>query len=109
MSDRAWCAAPLLCLNMLKWCHIIISDWGLRDVQRSDIKQADIANLMSALLGVPVPLNSVGVVPLDYLDVSLSDKAEIIYTNARQMLEQFHVKLTQKQDTTLSLLFTPYK
>ena len=86
-----------------------VSEWGLDGVQRSDIKQADIANLMSALLGVAIPLNSVGVVPLDYLNVSLQDKAEIIYTNAKQMLAQFHVKMSQKQDTTLALLFTPYK
>uniref|UniRef100_A0AAR2LGK6 GPI ethanolamine phosphate transferase 1 n=1 Tax=Pygocentrus nattereri TaxID=42514 RepID=A0AAR2LGK6_PYGNA len=65
--------------------------------------------LMSSLIGVPIPLNSVGVLPLQYLNNSLHFKAESMYANAIQILEQFKVKVTQKKETTLSFLFTPYQ
>uniref|UniRef100_A0AAR2J3V8 GPI ethanolamine phosphate transferase 1 n=1 Tax=Pygocentrus nattereri TaxID=42514 RepID=A0AAR2J3V8_PYGNA len=67
------------------------------------------APLMSSLIGVPIPLNSVGVLPLQYLNNSLHFKAESMYANAIQILEQFKVKVTQKKETTLSFLFTPYQ
>uniref|UniRef100_A0AAR2JNC9 GPI ethanolamine phosphate transferase 1 n=1 Tax=Pygocentrus nattereri TaxID=42514 RepID=A0AAR2JNC9_PYGNA len=47
--------------------------------------------LMSSLIGVPIPLNSVGVLPLQYLNNSLHFKAESMYANAIQILEQFKV------------------
>uniref|UniRef100_A0A8C4EI54 GPI ethanolamine phosphate transferase 1 n=1 Tax=Dicentrarchus labrax TaxID=13489 RepID=A0A8C4EI54_DICLA len=70
--------------------------------------QADIAPLMASLIGVPIPVNSVGVLPLLYLNNSDQFKAETMYTNAIQVLEQFKMKMTQKKETTLSFLFTPY-
>ncbi|KAF7691623.1 GPI ethanolamine phosphate transferase 1 isoform X1 [Silurus meridionalis] len=86
-----------------------IRDWGLETYRRMDVNQADIAPLMSSLIGVPIPLNSVGVLPLDYLNNSQHFKAESMYANAIQILEQFKVKMTQKKETTLSFLFTPYQ
>uniref|UniRef100_A0A8B9Q0P3 GPI ethanolamine phosphate transferase 1 n=1 Tax=Apteryx owenii TaxID=8824 RepID=A0A8B9Q0P3_APTOW len=71
--------------------------------------QADIALLMASLIGVPFPLNSVGTLPLEYLNNSAHFKAESMFTNAVQILEQFKVKMTQKKETTLSFLFTPFK
>uniref|UniRef100_A0A667YEP8 GPI ethanolamine phosphate transferase 1 n=1 Tax=Myripristis murdjan TaxID=586833 RepID=A0A667YEP8_9TELE len=71
--------------------------------------QADIAPLMASLIGVPIPVNSVGVLPLLYLNNSDQFKAESIYTNAIQILEQFKVKMTQKKETTLSFFFTPFQ
>ncbi|NXX00329.1 PIGN transferase, partial [Larus smithsonianus] len=71
--------------------------------------QADIAPLMASLIGVPFPLNSVGTLPLEYLNNSAHFKAESIFTNAVQILEQFKVKMSQKKETTLSFLFTPFK
>uniref|UniRef100_A0A8C7QHJ9 GPI ethanolamine phosphate transferase 1 n=1 Tax=Oncorhynchus mykiss TaxID=8022 RepID=A0A8C7QHJ9_ONCMY len=73
------------------------------------VLQADIAPLMSSLIGVPIPLNSVGVLPLQYLNNSDQFKAESMYSNAIQILEQFKVKMAQKKETTLSFLFTPYQ
>uniref|UniRef100_A0A4W4F6I7 GPI ethanolamine phosphate transferase 1 n=1 Tax=Electrophorus electricus TaxID=8005 RepID=A0A4W4F6I7_ELEEL len=70
--------------------------------------QADIAPLISTLIGVPIPLNSVGVLPLQYLDNSQHFKAESMHANAIQILEQFKVKMKQKEETTLSFLFTPF-
>lgn len=86
-----------------------LKDWKLEHIQRVDVNQADIAPLMASLIGVPIPVNSVGVLPLLYLNNTHRFKAESMYTNAIQVLEQFKMKMTQKKETTLSFLFTPYQ
>uniref|UniRef100_A0A3Q0QZ95 GPI ethanolamine phosphate transferase 1 n=1 Tax=Amphilophus citrinellus TaxID=61819 RepID=A0A3Q0QZ95_AMPCI len=86
-----------------------LQDWKLEHLRRVDVSQADIAPLMASLIGVPIPVNSVGVLPLPYLNNSDQFKAESMYTNAIQVLEQFKVKMTQKKETTLSFLFTSYQ
>ncbi|XP_043300154.1 GPI ethanolamine phosphate transferase 1 isoform X3 [Cervus canadensis] len=84
-------------------------EWKLENWKRRDINQADVAPLMAALIGVPFPLNSVGIVPVDILNTSDLFKAESMFTNAVQILEQFKVKMTQKKEATLPFLFTPFK
>ncbi|XP_070077259.1 GPI ethanolamine phosphate transferase 1 isoform X11 [Equus caballus] len=86
-----------------------LKEWKLENWKRQDINQADIAPLMASLIGVPFPLNSVGILPLDYLNNTDLFKAESIFANAIQILEQFKVKMTQKKEVTLSFLFTPFK
>jgi phosphatidylinositol glycan class N len=66
--------------------------WGLSQVQRHDIRQADIAPLMSHLIGIDLPVNSVGQLPLSYLKADEKAKAEAAFSNARQILEQYVVK-----------------
>nr|XP_057916706.1 GPI ethanolamine phosphate transferase 1 isoform X2 [Doryrhamphus excisus]XP_057916707.1 GPI ethanolamine phosphate transferase 1 isoform X2 [Doryrhamphus excisus] len=86
-----------------------LQDWKLEHLRRVDVNQADIAPLMASLIGVPIPVNSVGVLPLHYLNNTDRFKAECMYTNGIQILEQFKMKMKQKKETTLSFLFTPYK
>ncbi|KAL2307900.1 hypothetical protein Nmel_000891, partial [Mimus melanotis] len=86
-----------------------LKEWNLENLKRLDVNQADIAPLMASLIGVPFPLNSVGTLPLEYLNSSALYKAESMFTNAVQVLEQFKVKMRQKKETTLSFLFTPFK
>lgn len=86
-----------------------LQDWDLERIRRVDVSQADIAPLMASLIGIHFPVNSVGVLPLQYLNNSKHFKAESMYTNAIQVLEQYKVKMIQKKETTLSLLFTPYQ
>ncbi|XP_041331932.1 GPI ethanolamine phosphate transferase 1 isoform X2 [Pyrgilauda ruficollis] len=86
-----------------------LKEWQLENLKRLDVNQADIAPLMASLIGVPFPLNSVGTLPLEYLNTSALFKAESMFTNAVQILEQFKVKMSQKRETTLSILFTPFK
>ncbi|XP_042318020.1 GPI ethanolamine phosphate transferase 1 isoform X2 [Sceloporus undulatus] len=86
-----------------------LKDWKLESLKRQDVNQADIAPLMASLIGVPLPLNSVGVLPLEYLNTSDLFKAESMFTNAVQLLEQFKVKMAQKKKTTLPFLFSPFK
>ncbi|OPJ76528.1 GPI ethanolamine phosphate transferase 1 isoform B [Patagioenas fasciata monilis] len=86
-----------------------LKEWKLENFKRLDVNQADVAPLMASLIGVPFPLNSVGTLPLEYLNNSAHFKAESMFTNAVQILEQFKVKMCQKKETTLSFLFTPFK
>ncbi|KAH7279795.1 hypothetical protein KP509_37G037300 [Ceratopteris richardii] len=80
--------------------------WGLRDIERVDVNQGDIAPLMSTLLGLPCPMNSVGSLPVAYLDLNEADVAEAVFANAKQILNQFLQKSRLKQAT--SLKFKPY-
>uniref|UniRef100_A0A8D0FYH2 GPI ethanolamine phosphate transferase 1 n=1 Tax=Strix occidentalis caurina TaxID=311401 RepID=A0A8D0FYH2_STROC len=68
-----------------------LKEWKLENLKRLDVNQADIAPLMASLIGVPFPLNSVGTLPLEYLNNSAHFKAESMFTNAVQILEQFKV------------------
>ncbi|XP_077207288.1 GPI ethanolamine phosphate transferase 1 [Paroedura picta] len=86
-----------------------LKDWKLETWKRQDVSQADIAPLMASLIGVPFPLNSVGILPLGYLNNTARFKAESMFTNAAQILEQFKVKMAQKKKTTLPFLFSPFK
>ncbi|XP_020642340.3 GPI ethanolamine phosphate transferase 1 isoform X1 [Pogona vitticeps] len=86
-----------------------LKDWKLETLKRQDVSQADIAPLMASLIGVPFPLNSVGVLPLEYLNNTARFKAESIFTNAAQILEQYKVKMAQKKKSTLPFLFSPFK
>ncbi|KAJ3931272.1 MAG: Phosphatidylinositolglycan class N-domain-containing protein [Lentinula lateritia] len=91
---------------------------------RRDIDQADLAPLMTALLGINWPVNSVGVVPVDLLnpfeingvaskvrgDGNKQDgewfKAQVKFVNAKVILEQYRVKHELKQ--THKLFYTPF-
>ncbi|XP_071823670.1 GPI ethanolamine phosphate transferase 1-like [Apostichopus japonicus] len=84
-------------------------DWSLSHLRRQDINQADIAPLMASLIGSPLPLNSVGVLPIGYLDSSLKFKAESIFTNTKQILAQYEVKERHMKDTTLAIFFRHYE
>lgn len=88
--------------------------WGLNHLYRRDVEQADIAALMSALIGASWPVNSVGVLPdVDpnrpgYLDPKLGEKtiAEAALVNAKMILEQYRVKHELKSVHTL--FYKPY-
>ncbi|CEP18123.1 hypothetical protein [Parasitella parasitica] len=80
--------------------------WGLDHIQRDDIRQADIAPLMAHLIGIDFPVNSVGELPLSYLDADEKSKAQAAFSNARQILEQYQVKHYQKEE--LELFFRPF-
>ncbi|XP_055690262.1 GPI ethanolamine phosphate transferase 1 [Lutzomyia longipalpis] len=56
---------------------------------RENIEQADVAPLMSALIGIAPPVNNVGMVPIRFLNTSLEYTARALFTNAQQILAQF--------------------
>jgi len=82
------------------------SDWGLDQVQRNDVSQADVAALMAYLAGLPFPVNSVGELPLQYMDANPKAKAEALLVNTREILEMYYVKEQQKKERELR--YIPY-
>ncbi|KAM7506653.1 hypothetical protein LguiA_017106 [Lonicera macranthoides] len=83
------------------------TDWGLSGIERVDVNQADIAPLMSTLLGLPCPVNSVGNLPLGYINLDEAEEVEAVLANTKQILNQFLRKSQLKQST--SLRFKPFK
>jgi phosphatidylinositol glycan class N len=81
-------------------------DWGFDKIRRNDVAQADIAALMAHLIGIPYPVNSVGELPLAYLNATPKDKARALTLNARQILEMYRIKEKIKRQN--SLRFKPF-
>lgn len=64
--------------------------WGLKQYERKDIRQIDIAPLVASVMGIAIPVNSEGVVPLGYLeDGNEHFKAESIFVNAKQICSAY--------------------
>ncbi|XP_022774429.1 GPI ethanolamine phosphate transferase 1 isoform X1 [Durio zibethinus] len=82
-------------------------EWGLNGIERVDVNQADIAPLMSTLLGLPCPVNSVGNLPLGYVDMKEEEEVEAVLANTKQILNQFLRKSQIKRSS--SLYFKPFK
>lgn len=79
----------------------VSSDWGFDGIQRNDVAQADVAALMAYLTGLDFPTNSVGQLPLQYLDASPKDKALAALANTQEVLEMYRVKEEQKKAALL--------
>lgn len=77
------------------------SDWGMHHIQRHDVSQADVAALMTYLVGLAFPTNSVGELPLSYLDTDAKTKAQALLVNAKEILEMYHVKEEVKRSSEL--------
>ncbi|KAJ9298193.1 hypothetical protein DTO271G3_3798 [Paecilomyces variotii] len=82
------------------------SDWGFDDIRRHDVAQADVAALMAYLLGLEFPVNSVGQLPLEYIDADPKESALAALANAQEVLEMYRVKEEQKRATLLH--YKPY-
>ncbi|OJD10548.1 GPI ethanolamine phosphate transferase 1 [Emergomyces pasteurianus Ep9510] len=83
------------------------SDWNLDHVHRHDVAQADVAALMAYLVGLDFPVNSVGELPLSYLDASPKEKALAALANTQGVLEMYRVKEENKRASTLR--YQPYQ
>ncbi|KAH8309202.1 hypothetical protein KR059_006857 [Drosophila kikkawai] len=60
-----------------------------------ELEQAQLTPLMSALIGLPPPMNNFGTLPIGYMNVSTEYEAMAAYLNALQLLEQYET--LQKQ------------
>ena len=75
------------------------SVWNLdKAPMRKDINQTDVAPLMSALIGVHMPQNNVGKLPLNYLRMHASMKLKAAIANMLQVWEQFLSHTQRFQD-----------
>ncbi|KAI9267946.1 Phosphatidylinositolglycan class N-domain-containing protein [Phascolomyces articulosus] len=75
--------------------------------QRDDVLQADIAPLMSTLIGTDFPVNNVGELPVTYLKEDERFRAEAVFANAREILAQYQVKHDEKERD--ELFFRPFQ
>jgi phosphatidylinositol glycan class N len=82
--------------------------WKLDKYERIDVEQADITALMSTLIGVPIPRNSEGVLPIGYIHYNRAFSAEGLFANVRQLLEQLRVKEERLYSNSLPFLFRPF-
>ncbi|KAK9235689.1 Phosphatidylinositolglycan class N-domain-containing protein [Lipomyces kononenkoae] len=82
------------------------SPWDLSTVKRVDVEQADTAALMSYLIGLNYPANSVGRLPLDFIDAPLQQKSKAMVANALEILEQYRVK--ERHTKAIELNFKPF-
>uniref|UniRef100_A0A2K5EXW6 GPI ethanolamine phosphate transferase 1 n=1 Tax=Aotus nancymaae TaxID=37293 RepID=A0A2K5EXW6_AOTNA len=76
-------------LSAQQFDDVFLKEWRLENWKRLDVSQ--------------------GILPVDYLNNTDLFKAESMFTNAVQILEQFKVKMTQKKEATLPFLFAPFK
>lgn len=85
----------------------ISSDWGLDSIQRHDVAQADVAALMTYLAGLDFPVNSVGQLPLEYINADSKEKAMATFANTQVILEMYRVKEERKRAALLR--YKPYE
>jgi len=76
--------------------------WGLSHLLRKDVEQADVAPLLSSLIGLPVPVNSVGRLPQNFMDHSRYT-SESLMRNAKQLLVQAKFKESNREIRQLFL------
>ncbi|KAL3275762.1 hypothetical protein HHI36_020507 [Cryptolaemus montrouzieri] len=57
-----------------------------------DIQQIDIAPLISSLLGLEFPVNSLGKIPYNYLNMSKFDKKQLVLNNILQIYRTLQLK-----------------
>ncbi|XP_004522544.1 GPI ethanolamine phosphate transferase 1 [Ceratitis capitata] len=74
-----------------------------------DMQQAQIAPLIAALIGTAPPMNNIGILPLEYLNVSLEYQAHAAHSNALQLLAQFQALLATHQRGFFSSFLLSFK
>ncbi len=82
--------------------------WDLQNLERVDVEQADIAPFMTALFGGAYPVNSEGVLPVDYIHYNKGFIAESLATNSRQLYERVRVKENRLKTNSLPFMFRSF-
>ncbi|CAH8508344.1 hypothetical protein MS3_00006326 [Schistosoma haematobium] len=75
---------------------------------RREIQQADLCPLMASLLGIPIPVNSIGQVPVEFLKIPEYDKAKLTRANWLQIYGQLKIKYSEKKKSHFSILFREF-
>ncbi|KAK6638188.1 hypothetical protein RUM44_008616 [Polyplax serrata] len=78
-------------------------------ITQFNISQADVTPLLAVLLGCSIPVNSVGTLPIAYLNMSRKQIAEAVELNARQMIAQYMKVLENLGENIISWFHIPFK
>ena len=85
--------------------------WGAgveRSYTKQTINQVDVAPFISSLIGIAVPMNSVGVLPLNFLRASPQFKYQAACGNLKQMVEQYNIRRTERESYSLPFTFRDF-
>ncbi|XP_017840780.2 GPI ethanolamine phosphate transferase 1 [Drosophila busckii] len=74
-----------------------------------ELQQLQLTPLMSALLGLPTPVNNLGMLPHGYLNTSEQFEALAAQGNAMQLLAQYEKLLAQQQRGALAAYMPQFK
>ncbi|XP_056631066.1 GPI ethanolamine phosphate transferase 1-like [Diorhabda sublineata] len=84
--------------------------WGAgirKNHLRRDVNQIDIAPLLSSLIGINIPINSLGILPVDYIDSSTKNLRLMLFSNVLELASIFDRK--RKRTKKHALIYLPYK
>ncbi|KAF7633921.1 Sulfatase domain-containing protein [Meloidogyne graminicola] len=89
---------------------LIIWGSGITSHKFNLINQVDITPLQSTLLGISIPFNSFGIIPIQLLLNNLSNKYifSAVYANFKQMSEQFLIRRADIRAHSFRFLFSEY-
>lgn len=73
-----------------------------------NINQADITPLLAILLGASIPVNSIGKLPIAFLNMSRKQIAEATQLNAKQMVAQYVKAALNTKQQTISWFYKPF-
>lgn len=85
---------------------------GIRHTKNGDpvkINQADITPLLAVLIGVSIPVNSVGTVPSQFLNGSRLVVAQANFLNARQIVAQYETKQAEIETKSSLLMYKHFQ
>lgn len=72
---------------------------GIQARAHHHLQQADLCPLMASLLSIPIPVNSVGRLPVDLLNVSEARRLAMVRWNMRQLYAQLLTQQANMQQT----------
>jgi phosphatidylinositol glycan class N len=82
------------------------SNWNSDHIVRRDISQIDMAPLFAGIMDINIPMNSLGIIPLDIIDTSDKVKSKMIYTNLLELYEIYNIK---NNIQSKSIVFKPFQ
>ena len=87
---------------------LIVWGSGVASGRRHDVEQLDVAPLIASLIGVPIPVNSIGILPHDFLAGSLRHKGLAFFQNCLQRLRHLRRLEHLLRGSAFSFVFRPY-
>jgi phosphatidylinositol glycan class N len=82
--------------------------WDLPLKSRQDVDQADVSPILASLIGVPIPMNSRGIVNLNIFSGSSELKAHVLHTNVRQLIQLMERTAAEVADRHMDALYWTY-